>query len=122
MNAGRRIAVAVCPLAELADPDAREFSPPGSGFGDEYFIVRRGDELACFSNVCSHAAQPLNFAPNRFLSRDGSLIVCPAHGAVYEPISGDCLGGPCRGRGLRRWPVSLREGVIIAEVPPAPGG
>lgn len=111
------VAVEVCRLAELPDPGARGFSPPGSRFADEYFVVRRGEEVACFSNVCSHAGQPLNWAPDRFLSRDGRLILCAAHGAVYEPITGACRGGPCRGQGLRRWPTRLQAGTIVAEVP-----
>lgn len=114
-----RAAVRVCALTELPDPGARGFSPPGARFPDEYFVVRRGGELACFSNVCAHMAQPLNWAPDRFLSRDGSLILCPAHGAIYDSITGECRGGPCRGRGLARWSVAVRDGFIMAEVPPA---
>ncbi len=112
-------AVAVCMIEELSDPGARGFSPPGARFADDYFVVRRGNELSCFSNACAHMAQPLNWAPDRFLSRDGALILCPAHGAIYDPLSGACRGGPCNGQGLMRWPVTLRDGVIMAEVPPA---
>ena len=111
--------VEVCLMDELPDPGARGFSPRGARFSDEYFIVRRGSELACFSNVCAHMGQPLNWAPDRFLSRDGSLILCPAHGAIYDPITGECQGGPCRGQTLTRWPVAVRAGVIMAEVPSA---
>lgn len=119
MNFEMLVAVRVCTLDALADPGAKGFSPPGARFADDYFVVRRGNELGCFSNVCSHAGQTLNWAPDRFLSRDGSLILCASHGAVYDPISGDCRGGPCRGRGLQRWPVSVVAGVIMAQVPPA---
>ncbi|MGH8426443.1 MAG: Rieske (2Fe-2S) protein [Gammaproteobacteria bacterium] len=112
--------VEVCTVDELPDPGAHGFSPPGARFPDEYFVVRHGNELACFSNVCTHMGNPLNWAPNRFLSRDGSLILCSVHGAIYDPITGECRGGPCRGQGLKRWPVAVSGGVIMAEVPPAP--
>lgn len=109
------------PLAELPDPGAREFSPPGSQFGDDYFVVRRGSQVACFSNVCAHMQQPLNWAPDRFLNKSGAYIVCPAHGATYDALSGECRGGPCTGRRLDRWPAEVRDGRIIVCVPPAHG-
>jgi len=119
MSATESDRVTVCALEDLPDPGARGFSPPGARFPDEYFIVRRGSRLACFSNVCTHAGQPLNWAPDRFLDRSGDLIVCPAHGATYDSLSGACRGGPCRGMALESWPVEVREGRIVAHVPPA---
>lgn len=113
------VEVTVCALARLSDPGARGFSPPGARFPDEYFVVRRGDRLACFSNVCSHAGQPLNWAPDRFLNHAGTLIVCPAHGATYDALTGACRGGPCRGAALVSWPVEVRAGAIMAHVPAA---
>ena len=111
--------VTVGALNTLADPGARGFSPPGARFPDDYFVVRRGTRVACFSNVCTHAGQPLNWAPDRFLDRSGELIVCPAHGATYDSLSGACRGGPCRGMALESWPVEVRDGLIVARVPPA---
>jgi len=101
------------PLSDLPDPGAREFSPPGAKTTDDYFLVRHGEEVSCFSNVCPHMGNPLNWAPNRFLSKNGSLILCPHHGAIYDPVTGACRGGPCNGHGLTRWPVELRDGRII---------
>lgn len=111
------VEVRVCALAELPEPGARGFSPPGARFADEYFVVRRAGRVACFSNVCSHAGQPLNWAPGRFLDHSGALVVCPAHGATYDSLTGACRGGPCRGVGLRAWPVTVSDGAIMARVP-----
>ena len=33
--------------------------------------------------------------PDRFLSADGSLIVCATHGAEFRITDGECLRGPC---------------------------
>lgn len=119
MNNPKLIDVDLGSLSELPDPGAREFSPPGSHFEDDYFVVRRDNRLACFSNVCTHMQQPLNWAPNRFLNKSGEYIVCPAHGATYDSLSGECRGGPCNGRGLRSWPVRVDNGRIIVRVPSA---
>lgn len=119
MSGEELTSVEVGALDTLADPGARGFSPPGARFPDDYFVVRRGEQIACFSNVCTHAGQPLNWAPDRFLDRSGELIVCPAHGATYDSLSGACRGGPCRGMALESWPVEVRGGLIVAHVPPA---
>jgi len=119
MNDVALLELDIGPLAELPDPGASEFSPPGARFGDDYFVVRRGERLACFSNVCTHMQQPLNWAPNRFLNKSGEYVVCPAHGATYDALSGECRGGPCNGRGLTSWPVRVDNGRIIVRVPPA---
>ncbi|MGH8161220.1 MAG: Rieske (2Fe-2S) protein [Gammaproteobacteria bacterium] len=105
------------PLEAMPNPGAREFSPPSSGAPDDYFLVRRGAAVSRFTNVCPHMGNPLNWAPNRFLGRDGNLILCPHHGAIYDPLTGACRGGPCNGRGLTRWPMELRGGRIIVSLP-----
>ena len=46
------------------------------------------------------------------LTRDGSLILCGWHGAVFEPLSGACVGGPCAGARLTPWPVVASGGII----------
>ena len=119
MSGQELIEIDLGPLETVGDPGALEFSPPGADFPDDYFVVRRGEQLACFSNVCTHMQQPLNWAPNRFLNKSGEYIVCPAHGATYASLSGECRGGPCNGRGLTAWPVRLDKGRIIVRVPPA---
>jgi nitrite reductase/ring-hydroxylating ferredoxin subunit len=117
MNATSTLELDLGPLDELPDPSAREFSPPGAEASDDYFLVRHGDAVSCFTNVCPHMGNPLNWAPNRFLSKDGRLILCTHHGAIYDPASGACRGGPCNGHGLTRWPVAIRDGRIMVSLP-----
>ncbi|AJQ95693.1 ferredoxin subunit of nitrite reductase and ring-hydroxylating dioxygenase [Gynuella sunshinyii YC6258] len=37
-----------------------------------------------------------------YMSSDGTVIVCHVHGARFEPHSGLCIYGPCRGKQLER--------------------
>jgi nitrite reductase/ring-hydroxylating ferredoxin subunit len=39
----------------------------------------------------------MDFQPDRFFDATGQWLMCATHGAVYEPQSGACKGGPCRG-------------------------
>ncbi|MFN5883491.1 MAG: Rieske (2Fe-2S) protein, partial [Burkholderiales bacterium] len=58
-------------------------------------------------NRCAHVPVELDGTPGRFLDDTGQVIVCATHGAVYDPASGRCLRGPCRGKSLH--PVTCRE-------------
>jgi nitrite reductase/ring-hydroxylating ferredoxin subunit len=71
-------------------------SPNGSG---SVVVIRRGEQVFAYRNVCPHAGRLLNWAPGRFLFDKGRLV-CAAHGAVFEVESGLCVEGPCRGSSL----------------------
>ncbi len=104
----------ICPLTEIPDPGARGFSPPGARFPDEYFLIRRGASVCAYHNVCPHAGNFLNWKADAFLTRDKSLIMCAAHGALFDPASGVCVAGLCRGRALAALPVAVEEGMVVA--------
>src|SRR5690606_4042546 len=55
---------------------------------------------------------PIAVELDRYLTPDGSLILCGWHGAAFEPLSGACVAGPCAGGKLTPWPVEARDGVI----------
>ena len=106
----------VCALAELPDPGARGFSPPGARFPDECFLVRHGEAVRAYRNVCPHAGNFLNWKADAFLTRDQSLIMCSAHGALFNPADGQCVAGPCVGRSLEPVPVMVEAGMVVAYI------
>jgi nitrite reductase/ring-hydroxylating ferredoxin subunit len=76
------------------------------------FLVRLGDEVHAYVNRCPHAGRQLNFMPDRFLTADGELIQCAAHGALFEKDTGLCIAGPCVDESLRRIPVHIVDGEV----------
>lgn len=64
------------------------------------FAVRYQDVVRAFKNRCGHIAVTLDFQPGKFFTEEGDFLVCSTHGALYEPASGACTGGPCYGIGL----------------------
>jgi nitrite reductase/ring-hydroxylating ferredoxin subunit len=76
------------------------------------FLVRVGEDVHAYVNRCPHAGRQLNFLPDRFLTPDGALIQCLAHGAQFEKATGECVAGPCVGEHLTRIPVVIEEGVV----------
>ncbi|MDH4108493.1 MAG: Rieske 2Fe-2S domain-containing protein [Gammaproteobacteria bacterium] len=104
-------------LDELGDPDCREFTIGEGDWPFRGFVVRRGDSVYAYQNYCMHVGHQLNWKPDSFLTRDMTKIICASHGALYEIDSGLCVGGPCRGKSLRRVACELREGWIVVRRP-----
>ncbi|MDE2234323.1 MAG: Rieske (2Fe-2S) protein [Gammaproteobacteria bacterium] len=104
----------ICPLADIPDPGALGFSPPGARFPDECFLVRHAGALHAYHNVCPHAGNFLNWKPDAFLTRDKSLIMCSAHGALFNPATGLCVAGPCPGRSLQSVKIAVEDGMVVA--------
>lgn len=107
----------ICTLAEIPDPGARGFELQPGGMPDAAFLVRRGDIVRAYRNVCPHMGRPLNWAPDRFLTRAGNLIMCAAHGAIFDIDSGACVGGPCPGRSLAAVPIAVEGDEVVVYVP-----
>ncbi len=99
-------------LGELPDGETREFALHESDWPLTGFLVRIGNSVHAYVNRCPHALRQLNFLPNRFLNRDGTLIQCSSHGALFEKDTGLCVAGPCVGESLRQLPVALSDGEI----------
>ena len=102
----------VCRLSEL-ESGARGFT---LGCGDwplRGFVVRVGEVVRGYLNRCPHAGHPLDLLPQRFLTVDGTLILCSSHGALFEKPTGYCVAGPCAGRSLIPVPLEVKCGVVL---------
>ena len=96
----------------LADGAALGFNLTSEEWPLRGFVVRVGDAFHAYVNRCPHAGRPLNFVPGQFLSPDGALLQCHAHGALFEKDTGLCIAGPCVDDSLRRLPVSVVDGEL----------
>lgn len=78
----------------------------------EGFVARYKGKVVCYRNVCRHIPISLDYGDNRFFTRDGAHFVCQTHGATYDPHSGVCVQGPCKGEKLFSLPIQIADGVI----------
>lgn len=99
-------------LADLPDGATRGFDLTDDEWPLRGFVVRVGDAVHAYINRCPHAGRPLNFQPHSFLTKDGGLIQCVAHGALFEKDTGLCIAGPCVDESLRRIAVRLEGGEV----------
>ncbi len=111
------VEIEVGPIDALADPGCREFRIGSGDWPFRGFVVRRGEEVVAYQNYCMHVGHPLNWKPGGFLTPDNGAIICASHGALYDIATGDCIGGPCRGKSLRAVDVDVRDGVIYVRGP-----
>lgn len=109
--------VVVCNLGELSDPGCKEFRIGEGDWPFKGFVVRQGDKIYAYRNFCMHAGHPLNWIPDKFLTGDGSKIICASHGAIYEIESGECVAGPCPGKKLRPVAMEIRDGKVVVRGP-----
>jgi len=102
----------LCRIDELPDGASRGFGPAAGGFTG-LFAVRQADAVFVYVNACPHIGTPLDWTPNRFLSADGSHIICATHGAEFRIADGECVRGPCMGDRLEAVVIQIKDGTIF---------
>lgn len=103
----------LCPSSDLLDSGlACSFDVNYAGQTCRAFAVRYQGRVYAYLNRCSHVAMEMDWQPDRFFDLTGHYIVCAAHGAIFRPDSGRCVGGPGRG-GLKQIATTERDGLVL---------
>ena len=105
-------AIALCASTDLANGGlAVPFDVVFAGQTCRAFAVRYQGQVHGYLNRCAHVAMEMDFQPNRFFDISGDWLICATHGALYQPQTGQCRSGPCRG-GLIKITLSEGDGVV----------
>lgn len=99
-------------LSMLPDGEPQACDGVVDGDAEPLILLRDGDRVRAWLNVCPHAGRRLDWAPGRFLRSKSGGLVCAVHGATFELLRGRCVAGPCVGASLREVPVEVRDGVV----------
>lgn len=116
----------ICAAASLAEGGrgVRFTLVPGAA-EEKGFAVRHDGVVRAFVNRCPHLGVELDWQPGEFFEMTGLYLVCSTHGALFEPATGHCVAGPCRGAALEPLRVEERNGEILylnAADAPRPAG
>jgi nitrite reductase/ring-hydroxylating ferredoxin subunit len=80
------------------------------------FAIRHRGVVHAYLNVCAHRELELDWVPGAFFDASRTMLICAAHGAIYEPDTGRCVEGPCIGACLVKLQVRERGDGAIAIV------
>lgn len=70
-----------------------------------------GDGFRAYVNACPHQYLPLNYRGEQLLSADGTMLMCTAHGARFDLLTGAAVAGAdC---GLDVVPLQLVDGMLV---------
>ena len=105
---------ALCALEQLPDGGATAVDAALADGEESLILLRRGGQVSGYLNICPHAGNRLDYAPGKFLLKNGTLI-CAVHGAVFNQADGLCTGGPCRGQSLRPVPLRVIDGTVCLD-------
>ncbi len=104
-------------LADIAEPGAVEFRVGEDDWPFRGFIVRWQGQVYAYTNTCPHTGHPLNINPDGFFSLDMMSLLCTSHGALFEPDTGLCIGGPCSGAKLKALECRIDNGRVVVYAP-----
>jgi len=110
---GRRIARA----CDVRPGDVKKFWLICRKYKVDAFLVNDRGSYYAYVNRCRHMPTPLDFVRDRFWSEDGRHLMCYTHGALYEPSTGRCVAGPCKGLSLYPLPVRIDNGEVMVGCP-----
>lgn len=116
MNQDHRL----CAINDIEDGSAKGFLPNERG-RDSIIAVRRGQQVFVYQNRCPHYDKVrLGWKKNEFLNRDKSMIMCAAHGALFQVEDGQCVVGPCLGKTLQKINATVRGGDVFMQLQDLP--
>lgn len=92
---------------DIPPGQARGFDPRAEG-RNTLFVANLGGQLRGWRDWCPHwQTGPMAWRKDAYISGDGEALMCHAHGARFDPVTGVCTLGPCLGERLQ--PIALRR-------------
>lgn len=103
----------ICSSAELEEQGSGvRFPMPELGERQAGFVVRYNGVAHGYLNQCAHVPVELDWQEGNFFDLSRHYLICSTHGAHYEPGSGYCVMGPCKGRSLHKLNIVERDGSV----------
>ena len=105
----------LCTLADLDATGCKEIVLERDSGRFPVFVARFAGRIFGYANSCPHARMPLNWREDEFFDVTGTFLFCTSHGAQFDPVTGNCICGPCKGQRLTTFLVRVEGETIVAE-------
>ncbi|MBA4149719.1 MAG: Rieske 2Fe-2S domain-containing protein [Verrucomicrobia bacterium] len=109
----------IADAGQLAEGETLKFEFKRAGRLVEGFLACFAGQHVAYENICRHIAISLDYGDGRFFAKDGQHFICQSHGAVYEPLTGVCVRGPCAGDQLKSLRISVENDGVWLLIQPA---
>lgn len=107
----------ICASEQLVERGAGvRFALPELGERVTGFAVRYDGKVYGFVNQCAHIPVELDWYEGDFFNMNRDALICSTHGAQYEPTTGYCFLGPCRGRNLVPLNMIERDNQVLLDL------
>jgi nitrite reductase/ring-hydroxylating ferredoxin subunit len=103
----------IVPSSSLSEGTAVSFEALVAGERRSCVALRTAAGLSAFVNLCAHRRQPVVVDDRPF--DEAGRLECRAHGAFYDPVTGLCVEGPCRGARLQAVAVRDEAGQVVVD-------
>jgi nitrite reductase/ring-hydroxylating ferredoxin subunit len=103
------------PLEDIPDGDAKEYVFGRGTTVFSMFVVRRGEKVYGYLNLCPHYSSALNYRAGEFLNEDKSLIRCTSHFSEFRIEDGYGVKGAAERCWLDPVPVRVKDGMIVIQ-------
>jgi len=80
------------------------------------FLIRYENKVYAYVNQCAHIPIELDWKEGEFFTAEKDFLICATHGAQYQPNTGLCVMGPCKGRSLKPMDVLEENGRIVVDL------
>lgn len=103
----------LCALGDVPDGGGHEVAFGDGPVAFRILLLRHGEEVWAYRNLCPHFSLPLDYHPQTFVVCDeGETVMCAHHSSMFRFRDGTCFDGPSVGDRLDAV-VIRREGERI---------
>lgn len=95
------------------DGKGLRFALPELGEFATGFVVRFRGKPYAYLNQCAHVSVELDWDEGEFFTAQKDYLICATHGAHYQPDTGFCVMGPCKGKRLKPIEVTEQNNEIV---------
>jgi nitrite reductase/ring-hydroxylating ferredoxin subunit len=102
----------IATASDISDGGFVKFKYEKNGLTQEGFIIRFNGSFYAYKNECVHAPITIDHNGSGVFTEDKKMIMCAEHYALYDPVSGICISGPCVHKRLMSLPIQISDGKI----------
>ena len=81
------------------------------------FVLEYNGEVRAYVNMCMHEPVELDLRTGKFWDAPRREVFCKNHGAMFEPLSGKCTGGPCPDTYLKKVRIKVEGDAVYLDLP-----